>query len=96
MKRLKKFVEMFLFGLVPSSIVLFLMLLIVNIFRFLFLAKFISLVSNLKIFFSFELLIITLSLILASIYTFWFDSYREEELEIKKYNRRKKSNKLKH
>jgi len=77
-KRLKDFIELFLFGFVIFTFGLVVIQFFTNFFKFVFYGDMFSLDFNMRFFFSFEILIVTLCSILGLIYVYWFKKYKKE------------------
>ena len=92
MKRRKKdFIEVSSFLFVTLSILLFVFQPIVNIVYFVFSAQFISFWTNFKLFLSFELFFVILSISLGLIYITWYFKYKiDSDGRERKIKRRKK------
>lgn len=76
-RRRKDFIEILLFGFVLSTVILTVAQIIGNILYYLFKSNFLSFEYNFKIFLSFDIILLILSLILGLIYVFWFFEYKK-------------------
>jgi len=78
-ERIKDFIGIFLFGLSILTIIEILFQIMINLCVFLFKAYIISLITNLNIFFTFEIFFVILSLLIGMAYVFWFLDYKKDK-----------------
>jgi hypothetical protein len=85
-KRLRDFIEIFLFGTVVFTALLLSVQIFMNLISYASTGQPVSLEFNLRFFFSFEFLIVTSSSIIGLIYIYWFKKYKDDD---KQRNRRR-------
>lgn len=77
--RKNDFLEVFLYGVATSSVIIIIIQLLYNIFHFLFSAKFPGFEFNCRFFFSFEIFFILLFALIGFVYIFWFNEYKIDQ-----------------
>jgi len=74
--KLRDFIEMFTFGVVLFTLTLIAIQVVMNLVNYVSEGKPISLEFNLRLFFSLEILIISLSTLISLIYVYAFNNYK--------------------